>query len=436
MLSKQIVDLSEEHFKQAPAEQLSGEALDKVPADLPSFLADTAPCRHLRYAYIQHLVSATLCRRIFEPFLFSLGARPNKTDGLLLSISQDLRNKSTRKEAVWRQHTLVAAYTSKASKANTNAVAGAVVDEIMRQIKPFADPAKIEIIHAAVRRIVKLAAESWRYARLEREMITAYLAPNAPEGGATTTAGGAGDGAGEWARPACDGLSDVSLAPAQGPCRVLIGLLPTISREPIHESLRTKDEKDDAGCVFCHGVALYSDCLPVRARLHELEPQPAAEAGAMEDGKSSPPPASVQDDAASPAPSPAPAEPAKEDAEDKQAEGGGEDGGDGTDTNGGGSTGASVGAGSQGSENTSSGGGSCSYSGDSGHEDDDDEDDAESPNDASGDGGSTTPQKPQPEQPATSVGRQDRGGRRRRRNSLLPSNGHVPGEWDQSSPDS
>ncbi len=262
MLSKQIVDFSEEHFDSLPISP-SPEILSKLPTDIPSFAANTVASRSLRVAWIQHTVSNTLCHRVFQPFLFSLGRRYDKADALFQTMSAELRNKSTRKEAVWRQHTLYAAYTASTAKKTTNAAAGAVVEEIVDLLRHLVDPRRLELVYAAVRRIVKTAAETWRYARLEREMITARM----------PAAGDEGEKVEDWGRhdygSEFEGLPKVE---PRGSCRALLRLLPIISREAVHESFRTEDEKNDRGCLYSHGIALYSDCAPVLARLHELQP--------------------------------------------------------------------------------------------------------------------------------------------------------------------
>jgi hypothetical protein len=112
---------------------------------------------------------------MFGPFLFSLGRRYDKADSLFLSMSNHIREKSTRKEAIWRQQTLLAAFTSSGAKQRINTAACTVIDEIVAEIRHFADPKEEEGIRIAVRRIVKLAAETWRFARLEKEMITATM---------------------------------------------------------------------------------------------------------------------------------------------------------------------------------------------------------------------------------------------------------------------
>lgn len=176
-------------------------------------------------------------------------------------MSNDLRNKSPRKEAIWRQHTLYAAYTAPTAKKTTNSAAGAVVEEIVKQIRPFADPDKLELIHVGVKRIVKTAAETWRYARLEREMITAEMP-------CTGEANKPGD---EWH---CDEHDDNNseVAEAAGSVRkILLRLLPAISREPIHESLRTEKDKTDNGCLYSPGVTLCSQCPSVTTRLQETQ---------------------------------------------------------------------------------------------------------------------------------------------------------------------
>ena len=103
----------------------------------------------------------------------------------------------------------------------------------------------------AVRRIVKVAAETWRYARLEREMITATMAA-AEHPDRFDDASGSGD------------LSSGT------PPEVLLPMLPFIEREPAHEDLRSAANRNDAGCAFSRGVALSPDRPVILARLAEL----------------------------------------------------------------------------------------------------------------------------------------------------------------------
>ena len=226
-------------------------------------MSDTTASRCLRSAYIQHLVSTTLCHRVFEPFLFLLGLSHQRSDDLFRTMSTDLRNKSFRKEAVWRQHTLSAAYTSQEAKATTNSMAGAVVKRIMNQISPFAHSRHLDIIHTAVKRIVKLAAETWRYARLEREMITARMPL------ARALREDARQDEDEWGCHEYNQFPTVKAVPV--PRRPLLGLLPTIAREPGHESLRASNDDADHGRTYVRGIALHSDCVPILVRSQELQ---------------------------------------------------------------------------------------------------------------------------------------------------------------------
>jgi hypothetical protein len=174
-------------------------------------------------------------------------------------MSRKLRYKSIRKECVWRQHTLHAAYSVSSAKQSINKVATVIIDEIVNQIKHFADPKHLEKIITAVRRIVKIAAETWRYARLERELITARL-PAAEDND---------ESIGDWFetdQPKFEGARSKEGEPR----KVLLRFLPVICREPTHEELRDDSKVDDKGCLYSHGVALFSNSPAVVARVEEL----------------------------------------------------------------------------------------------------------------------------------------------------------------------
>ena len=256
-LRKQILDLAVEHFKglrQEPPEHVR----KRVPQNIPPFYTNTEASTELRAAYIEHIVSRALTERIFQPFLFTLSRRHESADALFQTMSDKLRHKSIRREAIWRQHTLHAAYTVSSAKQSINKVAAVIVEEILGELEHFANPSQMEHITVAVRRIVKIAAETWRYVRLEREMITATMA--------------AAEHPDRF--DSASGNEDLS---QRAPPEVLLPVLPFIEREPAHESLRSAANRNDTGCVYSRGVALLSDSPVILARLAELgENQPEA----------------------------------------------------------------------------------------------------------------------------------------------------------------
>lgn len=186
-------------------------------------------------------------------------------------MSNHIRDKSTRKEAIWRQQTLLAAFTSSGAKQRINTAAGTVVEEIVSAIKQFADPREEEGIKIAVKRIVKLAAETWRFARLEREMINATMPALQDEEHQFT-------GPEYWPsyesyKP--DGTLIGSLVdttpPADDQPQLLLRLFPVIWRESKHENFHVEGEKKDEGCIYHHGLALYNDAESVVQRMEELK---------------------------------------------------------------------------------------------------------------------------------------------------------------------
>lgn len=171
-------------------------------------------------------------------------------------MSDHLRKKSTRREALWRQRTLHAAYTISSAKQSINKIAAFIVDEVVEAIKYFSNPTRWEQVTVAVRRIVKTAAETWRYARLEIAMITASMSTDE--------------------RPDCQRLSnpigpnaDIVGAPDQQRS-VLLSLFPIIEREAIHEDIRA-DSKQNDRYIYFPGRMLYSDDPMISIRRKEIQ---------------------------------------------------------------------------------------------------------------------------------------------------------------------
>ncbi|KAJ5402065.1 uncharacterized protein N7487_007961 [Penicillium crustosum] len=256
-LSQLIHNLSKEHFGYLPIDPPK-DILSKIPSELPPFLDNTPASRELRCAYIQHIISKTLTFRVFQPFLFTLGRRYDKADTFFQMLSMDIRRKSVRREAFWRQQTLKAAYTTSDAKQSINVAAAVIVDEIIDHIKHFADPKHLDSLLIGVRKIVKLAAETWRHARVERELVLANFP--APDAESVSNDG--------WMEYAAN--KDQKHTPSNEPTRhVVLRTFPRITREAAHEDFASDEEKATP-CVYSQGVVLYSDSPVIMGRLQEF----------------------------------------------------------------------------------------------------------------------------------------------------------------------
>ncbi|PWW79301.1 hypothetical protein C7212DRAFT_355344 [Tuber magnatum] len=264
-LSKDIIDISKE-FSNLPVAP-SGRVLAELPPGLPCMLANTDASRLIRMAYVQHIISKYLCHRIFQPFLFHLGRRYDKADSFFQAMSNHLREKSTRKEAIWRYYTLLAGYTGSNGKRTATLAATNVIEEIAGHVKPFADQDRMDVITSGISRIVKFAVETWRHARVEREIFTASMSldetnHNLWQGHLY-----------EHEKPYADNSAIVAQLKSLR-CRheIILPLLPIFSREGTLPSLYRPGASLDNGAVFSKGVALYMDCLPVLQRSIETSP--------------------------------------------------------------------------------------------------------------------------------------------------------------------
>ena len=222
---------------------------------MPPFLSNTTASIQLRAAYVEHMISTIITRRIFKPFLFTISLRRGSPDQLFQCWSENMRRKSTRKEALWRQRTLHAAYTVSSAKQSINRIAAVIVDEIVDAIKHFAQNVYWEQITAAIRKIVKIAAETWRYARLEIPMITASMTEeDRPEYMRSTITR--------------DYENDRIAHQQQD---VLLPLFPIIEREAIHEDIREDSNPDDRGYTYFPGHMIYASDPAVLERLGEMQ---------------------------------------------------------------------------------------------------------------------------------------------------------------------
>ncbi|RPB02251.1 hypothetical protein L873DRAFT_1878398, partial [Choiromyces venosus 120613-1] len=264
-LSKDIIDISKE-FSDLPVPP-SGRVLAELPSGLPCMLANTDASRLIRMAYVQHIISKYLCHRIFQPFLFYLGKRYDKADSFFQSMSKQLREKSTRKEAIWRYYTLLAGYTASNAKRTASVAATNVIEEIAGHVKPFADQNRMEVITSGISRIVKFAIETWRHARVEREIFTASMSLDVSNENSWI------GHLYEQEKPYADNPTLVGQLRSLR-CRheIILPLLPIFSREGTLPSLHRPGASLDDGFVFSKGIALYMDSLPALQRSIETSP--------------------------------------------------------------------------------------------------------------------------------------------------------------------
>ncbi|KAF3893278.1 RNA polymerase Rpb1 C-terminal repeat domain-containing protein [Trichophyton interdigitale] len=282
-LSRLIVEVSKTYFTYLPIEP-PPDILAKIPSDIPQFLDNTPASRELRAAYVQHVISKTLTYRIFQPFLFTLGRRYDKADTFFQMLSIDIRRKSVRREAFWRQQTLKAAYTTSDAKQAINVVAAVIVDEIVDHIRHFTDPTHLDSLLTNVRKIVKLAAETWRLARVERELITATM-PSAEDEQTANEEWEEFDYESNAPLPGGEGTAEPPLTPKKFR-RPLLRMLPRIFRGAVHEDFLTEDDHEKASpCTYLRGVILYSDSPSVLARRAEMFKKKPEAVGVIDDAE-------------------------------------------------------------------------------------------------------------------------------------------------------
>lgn len=239
-MQQQISILAEDFCSDCPA-QVPNEVSRSIPSNIPPFLVDTPASARLRIAYVQSLISDIIIDRIFQPFLFTHA----QFDETFNEWAEYLYYKSTKREAIWRQRTLHAAFSCRSSKEKINKFAGQIIEEIVTAIKPFADKSKRQQMMTAVKQIVKTTAETWRYARIELSRITAT--------------------------PARSGSEEIDAEP-------LLSMFPRIEREPSPNDFRP-DSKEDMGCVYSNGQSLTRKSSAIFARrveLGEIAAPPAA----------------------------------------------------------------------------------------------------------------------------------------------------------------
>ncbi|KAM5442901.1 hypothetical protein MferCBS31731_001773 [Microsporum ferrugineum] len=281
-LSRLIVEVSKTYFTYLPIEP-PPDILAKIPSDIPQFLDNTPASRELRAAYVQHVISKTLTYRIFQPFLFTLGRRYDKADTFFQMLSIDIRRKSVRREAFWRQQTLKAAYTTSDAKQAINVVAAVIVDEIVDHIRHFTDPTHLDALLTNVRKIVKLAAETWRLARVERELITATM-PSAEDEQTVNEEWEEFDYESNAPSPGVEATAE-PLTPRKFR-RPLLRMLPRIFRGAVHEDFLTEDDHEKAlPCTYLRGVILYSDSPSVLARRAEMFKKKPEASGVIDDAE-------------------------------------------------------------------------------------------------------------------------------------------------------
>lgn len=237
-----------------------------IPPEIPSFMDDSFAASKIRSCYMQYTISSILLFRIFQPFLFTLGRRYGGVNTFLQSLSNHISRKSERREACWRQTTLRAAYTVSQAKEAINVVASVIVDEIIDEVKQFAHHSQWPALTIGIQRIVKTAAEVWRFARVERELVKAFM----PEIGSFNHVPMY-----DWPEPEFGGDFEQQIVQKRDPSsprQAILYLLPHVIREAIHKDfVEEKDSTTNGVCIYLQGRALYADSAIVLARRRELK---------------------------------------------------------------------------------------------------------------------------------------------------------------------
>ncbi|MCJ1479271.1 hypothetical protein MMC13_007956 [Lambiella insularis] len=157
---------------------LPEQVLKTIPSILPNFYSGTKKSLRLRASYVQHIISRAIHQKIFRPFFFTLVCNQRTTNQFLGDMSDLLKHKSIRRKSSRRQQTLHAAYKVRTARQAVNEVAEDVVKDIMGEMRYFVPDGGDEMVQDSLRRIVKTATETWRYARLEKEPVTACMSPD------------------------------------------------------------------------------------------------------------------------------------------------------------------------------------------------------------------------------------------------------------------
>lgn len=122
----------------------------------------------IRSLLLRCLISRILTDQIFNPFLFTIGRYQTKADLCFWDISQSLSRRSAEHEAIWRQQISHAAYTAPNAQQSVNKTAASIVEEMVQMVDSLMHTSERTRLISAIRRIVKSAAETWRYARSAR----------------------------------------------------------------------------------------------------------------------------------------------------------------------------------------------------------------------------------------------------------------------------
>ncbi|MCJ1439374.1 hypothetical protein MMC27_008766 [Xylographa pallens] len=211
------------------ADDLPTYVKDEIPANLPDFFAGSPSSIRLRASYIQYLICRTLNLRIFQPFLFTLDRRQEAANPLFEDWSYRLRKKSVKREATWRQHTF-------------------------GEIKYFVCEDEGEAVQSALKRIVKLAVETQRHARLEEGMVRASMSFD-------THSSMLDAGVSPRATTARGAQSDVKTTH-------ILTTFPFIGKiQPEHN---LDSDMHSETCIYSNGLALYQNSAIVLERSAEL----------------------------------------------------------------------------------------------------------------------------------------------------------------------
>ncbi|RMZ78504.1 hypothetical protein DV737_g3810, partial [Chaetothyriales sp. CBS 132003] len=148
---------------------------------VPDVFGSTRAACELRALVIQHRIFRVLHSLIFQRYVLASvdGCADPDLDRLLSGLSARIRQKSVRREALWRSILVRALHTNNAQgKASASAVASTAFRAIVDQTQDLTDIGHSGALADALKQVVKTAVEIWRQARVETDPIASSM----PEG--------------------------------------------------------------------------------------------------------------------------------------------------------------------------------------------------------------------------------------------------------------
>ncbi|KAH0536648.1 hypothetical protein FGG08_006493 [Glutinoglossum americanum] len=168
--------LPESAGKPEAAEELRERLTELDPVFQWTPISPNPDSKALRISDIEHVIQKHIHQMVWQPFSSDIVSNSENARTLLCRVSDQLSGMSENVESTWRALTLRG--LDKLDSRSSDNLVDAVVNKVLRTLKPLLDPASLDTQEGMLSKIVRDAVGLWRDIQRDRHKVEIDTKPN------------------------------------------------------------------------------------------------------------------------------------------------------------------------------------------------------------------------------------------------------------------